>query len=128
MPTIVHFDLPAEDLERVNHFYSSLFGWRFERYEGPMEYYLIETTALDGSPGVGGGMGRRQGDQRIMNYIGIPSVAEYLEKVKELGGTVLMPRTIVPGFGYLAICQDTEGNPFGLWEEAPSATIKEDLK
>lgn len=32
-------------------------------------------------------------------------------------GKVLMPRIPVPGFGALAICADTEGNVFGLWED-----------
>ena len=122
MPTIVHFDLPAEDLARARKFYGGLFGWTFQRPTGPMEYYLIGTRALDGSPGVRGGMGKRGAqDQRMMNYFGVPSVEEYLKKAKSLGASVVMPKTTVPFFGYLAVCVDTEGNPFGLWEEDPSA-------
>ncbi|MDD1656410.1 MAG: VOC family protein [Methanomicrobiales archaeon] len=122
MPTIVHFDLPAEDLARARKFYGELFGWTFVRPPAPMEYYLIMTTGLDGSPGVGGGMGKRGApDQRMTNYFGVPSIDQYLEKAKALGATVVMPKNTVPYFGYLAICVDTEGNPFGLWEEDPKA-------
>jgi uncharacterized protein len=119
MPTFVHFDLPADDIGRAKAFYGSLFGWSFQKAEGvPMEYHMIATTALDGSPGIAGGMGSRGApDQQIMNYVGVPSVATYLDRVVQLGGTVVMPRTPIPGVGSLAICQDTEGNRFGLVDD-----------
>lgn len=43
MATIVHFDLPAEDLERTSSFYGGLFGWKLERMPGSIEYYGITT-------------------------------------------------------------------------------------
>ena len=122
MPTIVHFDLPTGDLACARKFSGELFGWTFQRPTGPLEYYLITTTGLDGSPGVRGVMGKRGApDQRMMNYVGVPPVEQYLAKATALGASVVMPRTTVPFFGYLAVCVDTEGNPFGLWEEDPSA-------
>lgn len=52
-----------------------------------MDYYLVETEGLNGEPGTGGGLGKRgETDQRIMNYTGVPSVDEYLEKVEKPGG------------------------------------------
>ena len=44
------------------------------------------------------------------------SVDEYCDRVKELGGMVLQTKMPVPGYGYLAVCMDTEENTFGLWE------------
>jgi uncharacterized protein len=122
MPTIVHFDVPADNVARARKFYGDLLGWTFQQPIPAMEYYLFATKALDGSPGVGGGMGKRGAPgQGITTYFGVPSVAEYLEKAKTLGASIVMPKTPVPGFGYLALCVDTEGNPFGLWEENPKA-------
>lgn len=122
MPTIVHFDIPVDDLERAKRFYASLFGWKFEKPIETMEYYLVDTEDLEGNPGTGGGMGKREtADQKIMNYIGVTSVDEYLAKIENLGGKVLMQKTAVTGMGYLAICMDTESNPFGLWEENQEA-------
>jgi predicted enzyme related to lactoylglutathione lyase len=118
MPTIVHFDIPADNPERAKSFYAKLFGWKFERPMEAMEYYLVETEDLEGKLGPGGGLGKRNtADQKIVNYIGVSSVDEYLLKVEKLGGKVLMPKTVVPGWGYLAICMDTENNTFGLWED-----------
>jgi len=118
MPTAVHFDIPPDDPERAKSFYAKLFGRKFERPMEPMGYYLMDTEDLEGKPGLGGGLGKRQSaDQRIMNYIGVNSVDEYLLKVEKLGGKVLMPKTVVPGWGYLAICTVTENSTFGLWED-----------
>ncbi|MBW6517232.1 MAG: VOC family protein [ANME-2 cluster archaeon] len=122
MPTIVHFDIAADDPERAKKFYTKLFGWKIEKPPGPMEYYLIETTALDGEEGIRGGLGKRGApEQRISNYIGVPSVDEYFAKVEKLGGKIVAPKMTVPGWGYLATCMDTENNLFGLWEEDENA-------
>ena len=116
MATIVHFDIAADDPQRAKKFYESLFAWKMENPLGMTDYYLIETEDLDGNKGIGGGLGKR-GDpsQRITSY------EKYSKKVEELGGTLVQPKMTVPGWGYLAICIDTEGNTFGLWQDDKNA-------
>lgn len=122
MPTVVHFDIGSDDPERARKFYEALFGWKMEIPPGMTNYYLIETRDLEGKPGVDGGLGKRgEPGQRITAYIGVSSIDEYVAKVEQLGGRVVMPRTAVPGWGYLAVCFDTEDNMFGLWQEDRSA-------
>jgi predicted enzyme related to lactoylglutathione lyase len=122
MPTIVHFDLPADDVEKAKKFYEKLFDWKFNKVPMPEPFYLIETRDLNGNPAVGGGMGKRKlPGQRIMNYIGVSSIEECLAKAKKLGGNIISPKTAVPGWGYLAVCVDTEDNTFGLWQEDKNA-------
>ena len=107
MSTIVHFDIPAENIERAKQFYSALFDWKFASFP-EMQYHLITTTDLAGAPGVGGGMGKRMDpSQRVTNYYGVTSIVS--------------GKMAVPTMGYLANCIDTEGNPFGLWEEDAGA-------
>jgi predicted enzyme related to lactoylglutathione lyase len=121
LSSIVHFDVPAEDVERAKKFYSELFGWKFESYP-EMEYSLITTTNPDGTPGVGGGMGKRMDpSQRMLNYFGVSSIDAAMAQVTGLGGTVLTEKMAVPGMGFLATCMDSEGNTFGLWEENAQA-------
>ncbi|MDD5509078.1 MAG: VOC family protein [Bacteroidales bacterium] len=121
MSTIVHFDVPTEDVMRAKKFYSTLFGWKFQSFP-EMQYNLITTTNLDGTPGIGGGMGKRmEPSQRIMNYFGVPSIDAAMKQVTSLGGKVLTEKMAVPGMGFLANCMDTEGNTFGLWEENAGA-------
>ena len=83
MPKVAQFDISADDPGRVKSFYSTLFGRKFERPMEAMEYYLMETEDLEGKAGPGGGLGKRgTADQKIVNYIGVSSVDEYLSKSK----------------------------------------------
>jgi len=117
MPTICHFEIPADEIGRAKNFYTQLFGWKVEKVGGPMEYWLISTTDEKGQDGVGGGMRKRGSpEQTITNYIDVPSVEEFAASVEKLGGRVVVPQTAVPGMGYFAVCLDTENNCFGLWE------------
>ena len=117
MPTICHFDIPAEDIERAKRFYTELFGWKIEETGGPIEHYLITTTDEKGEKAVGGEMMKRENPQQmITNYIDVPSVKEFAAKIVKLGGKVVVPKMAVPGEGYFAVCLDTENNYFGIWE------------
>ena len=118
MPTIVYFNISADDMERAKKFYAELFDWKIEKVTEPLEYYSIETTTLSGEEGLSGGITKREyPDQKIITFIGVPSVDECIDKVKKLGGKVLEPKSGAAGAGYLAIFNDTENNTFGLWEE-----------
>jgi predicted enzyme related to lactoylglutathione lyase len=121
MPRPVHFDFPADDPERAIRFYSDVFAWKFEKWEGPMEYWLI-TTGPKEEPGVDGGMGRRADpDMGVVNTIDVPSVDEYMRKITAAGGKVLQPKMAIPGVGWYTTCQDTEGNAFGIMQDDPTA-------
>lgn len=121
MATIVHFDVASEDPERAKKFYAALFGWKYQSVP-EFHYNLITTTNLDGTPGVGGGLGKRMDpSQRITNYFGVKSLDAAMKQVADLGGKVVSPKMPVPGMGFLANCIDTEGNAFGLWEENAAA-------
>ena len=74
----------AEDTARARNFYEQLFGWKYESWPG-MDFYLISTTNLDGTPGVGGGLGKRMDpSQRMMNYFGVQSIDAAMGQVQKL--------------------------------------------
>jgi len=118
--TIVHFEIPADDVEKLRKFYSKLFGWKIEKTPGPIEYWMIETVPVDEKgmpirPGVNGGMMKRQQpEHKPVNYIAVESVDEYTKKIKALGGKVLVPKMEVPGIGWWALALDPEGNQFAI--------------
>jgi predicted enzyme related to lactoylglutathione lyase len=134
MPTIVHFEIAADDIERAKKFYNDLFGWKIEKWRGtddsqltsaatgqPIEYWMITTTDDKGNKALGGGMMKRQMlEHQVTNYIGVKSVDEYSSKVEKLGGRIVAPKHTVPGMGYFALCLDTEGNAFAIWESNES--------
>jgi predicted enzyme related to lactoylglutathione lyase len=119
-PSIVHFEIPADDVDRARKFYSNLFGWKIEKIEGDidLEYWMISQSGdiSDKSTLRGGLMKRKDPEQPVLNYVGVPSIDEYSKKVNELGGKVVMPKTEVKGYGFFAVCTDTENNAFALWE------------
>lgn len=125
MPTIVHFEIPADDVERSKKFYSQLSGWKIEKFpsETPAGGYWMSTITDDkGNRILGGGMHKRMHPaQQIINYIDVKSVDEYSSKVEKLGGKVVMPKTAVDGMGYFAFCMDTENNNFAIWEPNENA-------
>ena len=121
--TVVHFEIPADDAEKLSKFYSELFGWKIVKMLGPTEYWGIQTVPVDEKgmllrSGVNGGMMKRQSpEHKPVNYIAVESVDEYSEKIEELGGRTVVPKMEVPGVGWWAMALDPDGNKFAIMEE-----------
>jgi hypothetical protein len=102
-------------------FYESVFNWKFEKWEGPMEYWLIMTGPQD-EPGIDGGLAPRTSpDVGTENTISVSSVDETVAKIEASGGKIIRPKAAVQGVGWLAYCEDTEGNTFGIMQDDPNA-------
>jgi hypothetical protein len=128
MSRVVHFEIHASQPEALVQFYSALFGWSFKKWEGPSEYWLIETGPAD-QPGINGGLMRRQGAppaemQAVNSFVctvGVSSVDESVQKSTSLGGSVALPKMAVPSVGWLAYVKDPDGNTFGIIQPDTSA-------
>ena len=120
MARVVHFEINADDGERAVAFYINVFGWKVEKWNGPVDYWLLTTG--EGEPGIDGAVTLRQDPpEATVNTIQVDSVDEYIAKAVEHGGTVILPKMPVPGVGWIAYCKDTEGNTFGLMQADPNA-------
>jgi predicted enzyme related to lactoylglutathione lyase len=120
MPRVIHFEIPSGDPERLAAFYRRLFGWEITNWGGPVEYWLIN-TGPESEPGIHGAIARRDPREGTRNTVRVASADETLRKVTEVGGKALSPKMAVPGIGYNALCQDPEGNVFGIMELDPAA-------
>jgi predicted enzyme related to lactoylglutathione lyase len=123
MPRPVHFDFSAQNPDRAAKFYSDVFGWKFQKWDGPQDYWLV-TTGTE-TPGIDGGMARRpEGDDHghIVTTIDVANVDDAMERVTEAGGTVTSEKMTIPGVGWLAYFQDPEGNGFGMIQMDASAS------
>jgi len=120
MPRVIHFEIGIDDPERAIKFYQEVFGWKIVKWEGPTDYWLI-TTGDDDQPGINGALMRRTDSENTTNTIDVPNIDEYIENIIKAGGKVVAPKMVVPGVGYAAYCEDTEGNRFGLMQDDPSA-------
>ena len=121
MPRIIHFEINVDNPERATKFYSDTFGWQFQKWGGPTEYWLV-TTGPDSQPGINGGMMKRpHPGASTVNTIGVASVEDAIATVAKNGGKVVMPKTAIPTIGWFAYCTDTEGNTFGVMQSDPNA-------
>ena len=122
MSRVIHFELSADNPERAARFYTKVFGWKIEKWAGPTDYWLV-TTGPDSEPGINGAiMQRADPKATTVNTIGVASVDEFCAKIVKSGGKVLQPKMPIPGVGYYAYCQDTEGNAFSLMQ--PDMSVK----
>lgn len=72
-------------------------------------------------PGINGAIKRKVSpEQTVINAMDVPSVNEYIKRITDAGGSVVMPNKEIPGVGYHAYCKDAEGNMLGLIEGGPS--------
>jgi hypothetical protein len=97
-----------------------VFGWKVQKWNGPVDYWLVITGPED-QPGINGAIKHRSDHGTTYNTIEVPSVDQFLLKIEEEGGSMAMPKTAIPGVGYHAYCRDTEGNLFGIMESNTSA-------
>jgi predicted enzyme related to lactoylglutathione lyase len=135
MNRVVHFEIHADDMDRAQKFYESVFGWKFQtlgpEYGG---YRTIMTgpnmSELVGKPlameniGIDGGMTLRRGprpaaDAPVHGYVcvvGIENIDNTIKKIEAAGGTLALAKMMIPGVGWVAYYKDTEGNIFGIIE------------
>jgi predicted enzyme related to lactoylglutathione lyase len=121
MSRVVHFEIPADEPDKIATFYADVFGWRVQRVEGPMEYWLVSTGA-EGSPGIDGGIYRRSPEWgEYVNILDVTSLDESIAAVEAAGGSIITPKTAMTGLGWLAYFRDPEGNPFGMMQADETA-------
>jgi predicted enzyme related to lactoylglutathione lyase len=110
------FDLMTSDAPRARAFYADLYGW----------------TYRDGGPEAGGYAMCLLGDREAAGMGPLPPNAEFppcwtiyfatedaddsCERAKKAGGNVVMPTMDVLDAGRMAVCIDSTGAPFGLWQ------------
>jgi predicted enzyme related to lactoylglutathione lyase len=121
MPRPVHFEIPSDNPERAMAFYSAVFGWTYQKFAGPMDYWLI-TTGPNEEPGINGGiLPRRDPAQPCVNTVGVANLDETQATIEAQGGSCCLPKMPVPGVGWLAYFRDPDGHIFGAMQ--PDSTV-----
>ena len=115
MPRVSHFDILVDDPKRAQKFYKEVFDWKFEKWDGPMDYWMAKTGTEE--PGIDGGMSKRMpGQMGMTNTINVPSIEKFSKKIIGKGGQLIIPKMAILKVGWFAQCMDTEGNMFGIIE------------
>jgi predicted enzyme related to lactoylglutathione lyase len=129
MDPVVHFEMPAEDRQRMADFYTKAFGWQTQLLGPDMgDYVLVSTTETDGNgmpktPGaINGGFYPKKDDwpaQYPAVVIAVDDIRASMQKVTEGGGKVLGEPMEIPGIGQYVSFFDTEGNRVSMLQPLP---------
>jgi predicted enzyme related to lactoylglutathione lyase len=128
MPRVIHFEIHAENPERALAFYQGLFGWQFQKWAGPMDYWTI-TTGKEGEKGINGGMIRRMGPPPVemaavnayVCTVDVPALDDYVARAVKLGAAIALAKMPISSIGWLTYIKDTEGNILGMMQHDPQA-------
>jgi predicted enzyme related to lactoylglutathione lyase len=122
MDKVVHFEIPYEQPERAQKFYTQAFGWQIQAMP-ELQYHMVITTEVGPDfrptqPGaINGGMFKREGALKTPNLvIGVDEIKAAVERVKAAGGKIIQDPMKVGEMGIVAYFQDPEGNVLGLWQ------------
>src|SRR5512143_895759 len=118
MDSVVHFEIPADDMEKAKKFYKAVFGWKMRDMSTPQGPYMMVQTAetdkegMPKKPGaINGGLTKRmlknEGPRVVVDVKSIEATAK---KIVENGGKTLTQRTPVMDMGFYMLCMDCEGN------------------
>lgn len=115
----VWHDLMTTDLERSQAFYRELFDWSIESVPmGPVIYSMIVT----GTGPIGGMMEEKSIPMsHWMPYCAVKDVDATAARCQELGGSVCVPPTDIPGTGRFAVCGDRQGAYFSIFAGIPES-------
>ncbi len=124
MDKVVHFEIPADDLNRAKKFYGETFDWQLEDMP-EMSYVIARSVETDEkhmpkeSGAINGGMAKRGGNLMAPSFaISVASIEDAIEKIKRGGGIITKEKTPVGSMGFIAYFKDTEGNVLSLWQNA----------
>jgi uncharacterized protein len=110
---VIHFEIVGKDGAALQRYYSDLFGWAFDA-SNPGGYGITDPAATGPAVGVGSTPDGSAG--HVTGYVRVADIDALLTKVKDLGGSVVMPKFSPDGTAQLALIADPEGHVVGLTE------------
>lgn len=119
MNAIGWFDIYVDDLDRATAFYEKVLGQKLEPMGDPTgESQMMSFPADMGRYGAAGALTKSAhagpGVGGTIVYFASQDCAEEAGRVADAGGQIVRPKFSIGEFGWVALCQDTEGNMFGL--------------
>lgn len=113
-------DVIQQDFDATMAFYGALFGWEYEVRTPPGAPSAYAYARKDGLivAGVGGPPAGAEDPRRWTTYIWVESADETAAAVSANGGRVLAAPVDIPRSGRVALCADSAGAVFGVWQPA----------
>jgi len=122
----IYFDFTVKDLPEAKRFFENVFGWQFEKFPMPYDYYRIQ-AGPENEPGIDGGLGAvsdtptAKGKPLTQVTIPVLNLDDCIAQIEEAGGKVIEPKMPIPGIGWFAACAEPGGLLFGIIQADPNA-------
>ena len=122
MNRVVHFEIPADDMDRAKKFYTENFGWSLTQLGPEMGNYVLVHTGPTDEKGMpqdkafinGGLMKRDPSASAPVLVIAVGDTDATVDKIRKSGGTLVGEIVDIPTVGRYARVKDTEGNVIGV--------------
>ena len=133
MNPVVHFEMPAENRERMAKFYTKAFGWQMQMLGAEMGSYVVVTTTESDENGpkkpgaINGGFFMKTADvasQSPSVVISVDDIADGIRNVENAGGKVIGEPMDIPGVGRYVAFRDTEGNRVSMLQPLPRMSTR----
>jgi len=121
----IYFDFTVSNVGEARDFFEKVFGWAFERFPMPYEYYRIQAGPA-GEPGIDGGIGGVKdaaitgGKPLTLVTVPVANLDASIAKVLASGGCVVESKKAIPTIGWYATCSEPGGLLFGMIQADPS--------
>ena len=128
MDSVVHFEMPYENRDRMKKFYETTFGWQTQTLGPEMGNYVVATTTETGQAGpknpgaINGGFYEKPTDQAGQHpsvVIAVDDIRDAIRRITAGGGKLLGEPMEIPGIGQYAGFLDTEGNRVSILQPLP---------
>ena len=106
---IEHFEIPADNVDNLKNFYTSLFGWQFEKGQ-TQGYWMIKNAGISGAV-----MQKENPEQMSTQFVTVESIDNYIGRAQQLGAKVIKDKKEISE-GYYAVLEDPQKNTFGIWQ------------
>jgi predicted enzyme related to lactoylglutathione lyase len=133
MSPVIHFEMPADDRERMAKFYAEVFGWQTQMLGPEMGDYVVVTTIESDENGpkqpgaINGGFYPKKPDwpaQYPSVVIAVDDIDESMKAVADAGGKMLGEPMDIPGVGRYVSFYDTEGNRVSMLKPLPRMPVR----
>ncbi|MFK7744059.1 MAG: VOC family protein [Roseobacter sp.] len=119
MNAIGWFDVFVDDMDRAVAFYQTVFATRLEPIADPTGESAMMSFPADMSVyGAGGALSKsaygQPGPGGTVVYFSSDDCSIEEARIEKAGGRVVRPKFSIGDFGWVTLCQDTEGNIFGI--------------
>ncbi|MCU0950004.1 MAG: VOC family protein [Burkholderiaceae bacterium] len=116
---VVWFDLYVGDMDRAVTFYEQVLQCTLTPIADPTgETQMMGFSTEMAAYGAGGALVKtasaRPGAGGTLVYFGVDDCAQEQSRVVAAGGKLVRPKFSIGAFGWVALCEDSEGNLFGL--------------